>query len=551
MYVDSCTFTTKYGKIHTRHLLRTSHWENGKVTKKTIANITHLTQSEINALKYTLSERKNISSLYDITKAKTIQGRVIGVVYVLQQIAQRLNILKALGNSRNALLALWLCFARLINQGSRLSSVRLANIHAACEVLNIDEPFNEDTLYDVLDWCTENQEDIERRLFESRYKPDQSPRLYLYDVTSSYFEGKKNEYADYGYNRDGKKGKKQIVLGLLTDQEGWPISVKVFRGNTSDQKTITDQIKVIKERFNCKKVTLVGDRGMIKNPQIEELKAEEFSFITAITKSQIESLVVKGIIQIELFDEDICEVECDGLRYILRRNPIRCKEIRMNREDMLKKAFAIVNGRNKYLSEHSRANPEVALRTCTSYLKKRKLDRFTFSSLEERKIKMVVDVELQEETEKLDGCYVLKTDLEKEEASKEEIHQRYKSLFLIEKAFKNMKTEYLQTRPIYVRKKERTEGHIFITMLSYMISKYLREEWININITVEEGIAELSTICVETLKIADIEIPIVPEPRERSKELLAELKITLPNKIPERKFDLDTRKKLQNERNLL
>jgi len=151
-------------------------------------------------------------------------------------------------------------------------------------------------------------------------------------VTSSYLEGEDNYFSAYGYNRDGKKGKKQIVIGLLCDGNGDPVSVEVFPGNTQDMKTFSSQIQKVRERFSCERVILVGDRGMIKTPQIKELP-EGFHYITAITKAQIDVLIKQDVIQMDLFDAELCEVEDneEGVRYILKRNPVRAKEIENNR----------------------------------------------------------------------------------------------------------------------------------------------------------------------------------------------------------------------------
>ena len=222
-------------------------------------------------------------------------------------------------------------FARVLDQGSRLSAVRLAREHAAGDVLGFAEGFSEDDLYVNLGWISAHQEDIERRLFSFR-GPGVSRDIFLYDVTSSYLEGEDNYFSAYGYNRDGKKGKKQIVIGLLCDGNGDPVSVEVFPGNTQDMKTFSSQIQKVRERFSCERVILVGDRGMIKTPQIKELP-EGFHYITAITKAQIDVLIKQDVIQMDLFDAELCEVEDneEGVRYILKRNPVRAKEIENNR----------------------------------------------------------------------------------------------------------------------------------------------------------------------------------------------------------------------------
>ena len=195
--------------------------------------------------------------------------------------------------------------------------------------------FSENDLYKNLDWIAGHQHEIENTLYKRRHgsKPC---RLFLYDVTSSYFEGVENELANYGYNRDKKRGKMQIVIGLLCDEEGVPLAVEVFEGNTGDVQTFHSQIRKVADRFHVKQVVFVGDRGMIKSAQQQELTEEGFGFITALTKPQIETLIHRGDIQLELFDEDVSEVALDnGKRYILRRNPVRAEEIAASRTSKL------------------------------------------------------------------------------------------------------------------------------------------------------------------------------------------------------------------------
>ena len=181
-------------------------------------------------------------------------------------------------------------------------------------------------------WLTENQEEIQKRLFIERSK-GKTPGLFLYDVTSSYLEGDRNEFGAYGYNRDRKGGKKQVVLGLLCHEDGDPVSVEVFHGNTGDPKTFGKQVQRVAKIYGCIDVTFVGDRGMIRQGQIEDLAAEHFHFITAITKPQIEGLLKSGLMQLDMFDDKICEVVDGGIRYVLRRNPQRAREIARNREE--------------------------------------------------------------------------------------------------------------------------------------------------------------------------------------------------------------------------
>ena len=308
MRLDAISKTVN-GKTYTSYLLRHAYREAGKVRHRTIANLTGCAEGEIAAIRLALAHKGDLAQLGSLRENLSLkQGLSVGAVFALQAVAHRLGISQALGNSQEAKRALWQVLARVIDQGSRLSAVRLAARHAACDVLGL-EPFHEEHLYANLDWLCKQQATIENRLFRHRH-PDGKANLFLYDVTSSYLEGTENELAAFGYNRDGKRGKEQIVIGLLCDEEGWPLSVEVFAGNTADTATFASQVRKVSERFGGGTVTLVGDRGMIKGPQIEQIQAAEgqFHYITAITKPQIETLLKSGQLQMELFEDQLAEV---------------------------------------------------------------------------------------------------------------------------------------------------------------------------------------------------------------------------------------------------
>ena len=545
MYVDTSK-TIKNGKVlYTRSLLRESYREKGKVKHRTIANISKCSDKEIDAIKLALKHKNDLSSLGSLKgNIKTKQGLSIGAIIVLKALADRLHITKALGNSTDAKLALWQVMARIIDQGSRLSAVRFAGTHAACDLLNLDS-FNEDDLYENLDWLCKQQEKIEKRLFGLRYKSNSPPRLFLYDVTSSYLEGMNNELADWGYNRDGKKGKLQIVIGLLTDGEGVPVSVEVFRGNTQDTKTFLNQVKKLAGRFEIEEVTVVGDRGMIKSAQIKGLNEEHFSYISAITKPQIEKLIKKGVIQLDLFSEQVCEVENDGIRYILRRNPVRAEEIEKTREEKIKKVQAKIKNRNEYLAEHKRAKLAVAKSKIELLITKLKIRSFAKVDIEGRGLSLQVDEEQKKEAKVLDGCYVIKTELKKTEISAEMAHQRYKDLAQVEYGFRTIKTGLLETRPVYVRKEERTRAHVFVVMLSYIIVHELRKLWVEMDMTVQEAIKELSTITCDEIKLGGTSFHQIPQPRDLGATLIRLANVSLPVALPCRNVKVATRKKLR------
>ena len=332
MYIDDSTYT-RQGKIYRRILLRNSYRQNGKVKHDTIANLSQASDAEIKALKLALKHKGDLSQISRLSDIHTQQGLCVGPVWLLHQLSKRLGINKALGNSRQAKLSLWLIMAAVIDQGSRLSAVRLAQRHQVCDVVGL-KGFHEDDLYHAMDWLADHQAAIEDRLFRYRYG-NQKPRFYLYDVTSSYFEGDENELAAFGYNRDKKRGKKQLVIGLMTDDDGQPITVEVFTGNTSDPKTVANQVQKMVQRFGVKEVTLIGDRGMLKSAQIDQLQEESFHYITAITKAQIDTLVKAGVMQYALFEDEVTEIIDDDIRYVLRCNPHRKEEIAHNRNEKL------------------------------------------------------------------------------------------------------------------------------------------------------------------------------------------------------------------------
>src|SRR5215831_2519554 len=548
MYVDT-SHITRGGKTYTRHLLRESYRANGKVLHRTLANLSQCSAAEIEAIRLALRHKEELAHLGTIQDAITLkQGLSFGAVWTVYQVARRLGIEKALGTTRDGKLALWQVMARVIDQGSRLSAVRLAMAHAACDVLGLG-PFDEDALYENLDWLAEVQASIEDRLFAQRLKI-KPVNLFLYDVTSSYLEGTHNELAAFGYNRDGKKGKCQIVIGLLCDEDGQPVSIEVFPGNTQDPQTFAAQITKVKARFGVNEITFVGDRGMIKGQQIEDLAQQGLHYITAITKPQIEKLLRTGTFQMELFDQELAEVLADeGIRYVLRRNPVRAQEVRDTRHAKLATLQAHVAKQNQYLTDHPRANAQGALQKLVARADKLRLADWVELTLVERALTLTINEDAQQEAAKLDGCYVLKTDLTPQQANKEIVHDRYKDLASVEHAFRTCKTAHLEVRPIFLRREARTRAHALVVMLAYQIIQHLAACWSPFDITVEEGLHVLTTLClVEVAPQHAASYHCIPTPRDAIARLLHSADITLPKAFSLSGTRVATRKKLQSER---
>jgi transposase len=443
---------------------------------------------------------------------------------------------------------LWQVIARVIDQGSRLSAVRLARHHCAQELLGLAR-FDEDDLYANLDWLCENQPGIEQRLFAQHCGQDHGG-LFLYDVTSSYLEGEHNELAAFGYNRDGKRGKRQIVIGLLCDGQGRPLCIEVFEANTQDPKTFVPQVKKVAARFGAQEVTFVGDRGMIKSVQIEALGERGFHYITAITKPQIERLLKQGTFQIGLFDDALAEVqEHSGLRYVLRRNGQRAQEMADTRQDKYRVLAQAVRLQNAYLAEHERAQPEVALRKLQARARKLGVNSWLSVAQEERILSLVEDSEALAEASRLDGCYVLKTDLPAACAAKDIVHARYKDLAQVEWAFRCAKTVHLEMRPIFVRRASRTRGHALVVMLAYRLIQELAARWSALDLTVQEGIDLLASLCLVEVQVSG-QVPFnqIPQPSETIQALLDAARVRLPSALPGKKRSVFTKTKLQNRR---
>jgi hypothetical protein len=520
---------------------------NGKVTHRTIANISACSDDEIAAIKLALKHKGNLAALGSIDDVRTISGKRIGAVWCLFVVAERLGIATALGRQRQGRLALLQVLTRVMEQASRLKSVRVAISHALCEVLDIDS-LNEDHLYDNLAWLCGHQEQIEKTLFKRRYPQGQVPGLFLYDVTSSYLEGNCNHFGAFGYDRDKKKGKKQIVVGLLTDPEGIPVAIRLFKGNTQDTATVSDQVRILAQNFGAKNVTLVGDRGMLKGPQIDALP-DDFRYVTALTKPQIRTQLKKGVFQFDLFAEKVCEVEEDGVRYVLRRNPQRASEMKRSRQDKLTTLRNTARKRTEYLAQHPRAQVAAALRAVRSKAESLKIDQWAEITAKDRDIGVDVNDEELSDESLLDGCYVIKSDVPKKDADSQTLHDRYCDLQMVERLFRTMKTVHLELRAWYVRKRESSCGHAFTVMLGVLVQRELERCWKEIDITVEEGIEELGAIRMEEVRLSNaVAYNRVPELSGLPKQLLDAADVKLPAALPHREVNVYTKKRLVSER---
>lgn len=446
-------------------LLRESYREGGKVCTRTIANLTNWSAEQITAME------RLVKGEFDDWSGEMTSGEIFGVLFALKHLADQVGITRVLGTAPESKLNLFLILARIAHGGSRLSAVRWAQQHAVASVLGVDD-FDEDDLYAALDWLASQQERIERELYQAYVKQQgQPPVLVLYDVTSSYFEGECNELGRYGYNRDGKRGKQQIVIGLLTAEDGEPLAVRVFEGNTADPTTVASQITILKEQFGLAEVVLVGDRGMIKAKGKAALSAQGFRYITALTDAQVRTFLKQGVLQTDLFDAHLCEVEHGDKRLIVRRNDtVRVREER-RRDDKLTQLQAKITARNAFVKDSTRASAATGLAALQNWAKRHKLSGFVTLTLEERVIVWSIDEEAKAQDALLDGCYLLETNVPVDMMDAKTVDARYRDLQKVERNFRTVKTAFLEIRPIFLRKAERTKAHVFVAMLALKITR--------------------------------------------------------------------------------
>ena len=376
-----------------------------------------------------------------------------------------------------------------------------------------------------------------------------------YDVTSSYLEGDDNALAAWGYNRDRKEGKKQVVVGLLADSQGEPVSIQVYAGNTSDLKTFGQQVHTIKKELGCHGVTLVGDRGMIRTDQKAAAQAADFHFISALTKPQIEKLLQTKVLQLELFEEKIHEVLGeDGRRLVLRRNPVRQGELQRAREQKRQALEAALKKANTYLEEHPRAKVATQRRGLAARLEAFRGGDWLKLSVQQQRLVLTLDAPALEAAAVLDGCYVVETDLPATQADAQSVHDRYKDLAFVERDFRTLKTGHLEFRPWFVRAEDNTQAHALTSLLALKVRRHLERAWWPLEVTVEEGLRELEKLCVMELvhpQSGEVVARQVPQPNARQKQLLDALQLALPATVPEATVIVGTRKKINKVRKTL
>jgi hypothetical protein len=467
------------------YLLRESYRDGNKVRKRTLANITHWPLAKIETLRRLLRDElpggdqaQGLSLLRSLPHGHAAAAlgmlRKLGLDRILSQGGRQ--------PAREVALCIAMMVARVIDPASKLATARgLDDDTATCslgQVLGLG-PVDEQELYGALDWLVGQQERIERTLARRHLEHG---TLVLYDVTSTYFEGRTCPLAKRGYNRDGKRHKLQIVFGLMCTAKGCPVAVEVFEGNVGDPSTLQNQIGKLKQRFALEHVVLIGDRGMITEARINEtVKPAGLDFITALRAPAIRSLAEAGTIQLSLFDErELAEInspDYPGERLIVCRNPLLADERTRKRCELLdatEQELLDIQARVRRAKRPLRGKDKIALAVgaVVNHYKMAKHFAVTITDDDltfERKAEQISAEAM------LDGIYVLRTNLKPETLGATATVRAYKDLATVERAFRSLKTVDLEVRPIHHRRAQRVRAHVLLCMLAYYLEWHMRQ----------------------------------------------------------------------------
>jgi hypothetical protein len=464
-------------------LLRESYRDGAKVKTRTLANLSHWPKAQVEALRAVLKGATSVGILEEAFEVgrSLPHGHVAAVLGTLKRLGLHRVIDRRGSQQRDLCLAM--IVSRVLDPGSKLALSRQLNPELATSTLGkcleLEDP-DEQQLYRAMDWLLPRQQRIEAELARRHLSQG---CLVMYDVTSTYFEGRHCPLARIGYSRDGKKGSLQILIGLMTDAEGCPVAVEVFEGNLGDPTTVGTQIEKLRGRFGLERVVLVGDRGMLTSARIKvDIKtAPGLGWITALRSPAIRKLVQGGLLQMSLFDErDLAEIsspEFPGERLIICRNPLLADERRRKREELLvatEVELAKVAAATRRDNNPLRGKDQIGLRVGRVVGRFRVGKHFRIQ-IEEAGFSYQRDQANIERESALDGIYVIRTSVPEAELSAEQAVASYKRLSKIERAFRSLKTVDLKLRPIHHHLADRVRAHVLICMLAYYVEWHMRQ----------------------------------------------------------------------------
>ena len=494
-------------------LLREGWREEGRVRKRTLANLTHWPAHQVDALRHVLKGE----ALVPIAEAFSIErslphGHVDAVLTAVRRLG--LEQLISARRCRERDLVLAMLVEQLIHPCSKLATTRMWHTTTLAEELGVGEA-DEDSLYEALDWLLGQQVRIEKALARRHL---QEGCLVLYDVSSSYYEGHTCSLARHGHNRDQKKGKRIIVYGVMTDADGRPVAVDVYPGNTGDPTTVPAQVEQLRGHFGLSRVVLVGDRGMLTQTQIEHLREYPgVGWISALRSPAIRRLVESGALQMSLFDRrDLAELvspEYPGERLVACLNPMLQEERRRKREELLGMTAAALEKIAREVGRRTRkpmGQGEIGMKV-GRVLNAYKVGKHFRTRIVAGEFCWERDEGSIEREAALDGIYVIRTSEPRKRLSAPDAVRQYKSLAQVERLFRTLKGIDIRVRPIRHRTEAHVRAHIFLCMLAYYVEWHLRQAWASLLFDDEE----LAT----DRKGRDPVAPAVPSASARGKKL--------------------------------
>jgi len=453
-------------------------WREGKKTlKRTLANISDWPQPKVETLRRLLRDETLVSPDDLFTTERTLpHGHVEAILGTIRKLG--LDSIISSKRCRERDLVLAMIAERLIYPCSKLATTRQWHTTTLAEELSVQDA-DEDDLYEAMDWLLERKQRIENKLAKRHLSEGCTV---LYDVSSSYYWGRTCPLARFGHDRDGRKGLPIIVYGVLTDADGRPVAIEIYPGNTGDPTTVADQVDKLRKKFGLSRVVVVGDRGMLTQPQLDKIKQHpEMGWITALTSVAIRSLLEKGTLQLSLFDEknlaEISSPDYPGERLMVCYNPLLDDERSRKRRELLE---ATDKGLAKIAKEVARRTKkplkesEIALKV-GKVLGRYKVGKHYSHAIGNGTFQWSRCQASIEQEAKLDGIYVIRTSEPKERLSPEDTVRSYKSLSQVERAFRCLKGIFdLLVRPIRHRTADRVPAHIFLCLLAYYVEWHMR-----------------------------------------------------------------------------
>ena len=457
-------------------LLRESYREDGKVKTRTLSNLSKVPPEAVDVLRRVLKGEILVPAEQQF---QILESRAHGHGQAVLDALRRLDLPRLLASrpcpERDLVLAM--IIARVLEPRPKLATVRWLQSTTVPELLGLGE-FDEDDLYAAMDWLLRRQPHIERKL-AARHLCEEG--LALFDLSSTYVEGEQCELAAFGYSRDGKRGRKQVNFGLLTDAEGVPVATSVFRGDVGDPQTLMPQVAMLRERFGLERFVLVGDRGMLTQAHVSALRDGGLDWITALRSSALRRLVEARAIQMDLFDEtglfELLHPDYPGERLVVCRNPQLAKRRAAKRRDLLEATVRRLEAvQARVLAGRLKAPDRIGV-AVGKVIDRNKVGKHFVLDIGEGRFEFSVDQAKVAREAARDGLYVIRTSVADERLEAPDAVRHYKRLCQVERAFRAMKTMDLKVRPLHHRREGRVRAHIFLCMLAYYVQKHLLEAW--------------------------------------------------------------------------